>query len=69
MVGRREIRGEAVQGDGAHVVTTFEDLGGLEIITDLWELQRNVWGDRLRLPCWVLKCKYAACVFRVYHMI
>ena len=48
---------------------TFEDLGGLEIITDLWELQRNVWGDRLHLPCWVLKCKYAACVFRVYHMI
>ena len=42
MVGRREIRGEVVQGDGAHVVMTFEDLGSLEIITDLWELQRNV---------------------------
>lgn len=41
MVGRREIRGEVVQGDGAHVVMTFEDLGSLEIITDLWELQRN----------------------------
>lgn len=47
----------------------FENLGNLEIIADLWALQRNVWGNPLCPQYEVLKYKYAACIFHVYHMI
>lgn len=45
------MRGEVVQGGGAHVVMIFENLGSLGMITDLWKLQRNVWGSPLCLQC------------------